>query len=273
MEILSFASYFAAAVSHTCLPAHPQEAIEAKLEKRTKGVYAPPGGRRLVAFIDDLNMPAKSKYGFMPPLELLKLWADNGFWCGPLDRKCSCTTSPGRSSSGEELLEGGVVAHILYNLCAGVCAVPLNTPRECSVCATKCLHSCMCTHRYDRSRCELKHIKDMQLLAAMAPPGGGRNAFSTRLGAVFSTVNATQPSDGQLRRIFSTLLAARLSDFSDEVRPLAEPIVSASVELYRSISRELLPTPTKSHYLFNTRDLARIVQGCTQARPVLCCVA
>jgi dynein heavy chain, axonemal len=113
----------------------------------------------------------------------------------------------------------------------------------------------------------------MQLLAAMAPPGGGRNAFSARLGAVFSTVNATQPSDGQLRRIFSTLLAARLSDFSDEVRPLAEPIVSASVELYRSISRELLPTPTKSHYLFNTRDLARIVQGCTQARPLLCCVA
>lgn len=59
-----------------------QDTIEGRLEKRAKGVFAPPAGRRLVAFIDDLNMPAKSRFGFMPPLELLKLWADNGFWCG-----------------------------------------------------------------------------------------------------------------------------------------------------------------------------------------------
>lgn len=32
----------------------------------------------------------------------------------------------------------------------------------------------------------------MQLLAAMAPPGGGRNAFSARIMAVFSTVNMAQ---------------------------------------------------------------------------------
>ena len=57
-----------------------QDTIEGKLEKRTKGVFAPVGGKRLVTFIDDLNMPQKSKFGFIPPLELLKLWADHGFW-------------------------------------------------------------------------------------------------------------------------------------------------------------------------------------------------
>ena len=25
-------------------------------------------------------MPQKSKFGFIPPLELLKLWVDYGFW-------------------------------------------------------------------------------------------------------------------------------------------------------------------------------------------------
>ncbi len=60
----------------------PQDTIEGKLEKRTKGVFAPAGGKRLVCFIDDLNMPQKSKFGFIPPLELLKLWVDNGFWYG-----------------------------------------------------------------------------------------------------------------------------------------------------------------------------------------------
>jgi hypothetical protein len=33
-----------------------------------------------ITFIDDLNMPQKSQFGFIPPLELLKLWVDNGFW-------------------------------------------------------------------------------------------------------------------------------------------------------------------------------------------------
>lgn len=41
--------------------------------------------------------------------------------------------------------------------------------------------------------------------------------------------------------------------------------VQATVELYRAVVQELLPTPTKSHYLFNTRDLARIIQGTTRA--------
>jgi hypothetical protein len=41
--------------------------------------------------------------------------------------------------------------------------------------------------------------------------------------------------------------------------------VQVTVELYRAVVQELLPTPTKSHYLFNTRDLARIIQGTTRA--------
>ena len=57
----------------------------------------------------------------MPPLELLKLWIDNGFW-------------------------------------------------------------------YDRQKQELKFLKNMQLVAAMAPPGGGRNTISQRVQACFSLV-------------------------------------------------------------------------------------
>jgi dynein heavy chain, axonemal len=76
----------------------------------------------------------------------------------------------------------------------------------------------MCAYRYDRQRCEVKHIKDMQLLAAMAPPGGGRNHFSQRISACFATINVTAPNDAQLKRIFGTILNAKLSEFDDEVR-------------------------------------------------------
>ncbi|CAF0814718.1 unnamed protein product [Didymodactylos carnosus] len=61
-----------------------QEIIEARVEKRVKGVYAPIGGKKLLNFMDDFNMPAKDEYGSQPPLELLRLWLDFGFW---YDRK------------------------------------------------------------------------------------------------------------------------------------------------------------------------------------------
>lgn len=72
--------------------------------------------------------------------------------------------------------------------------------------------------RYDRMHCKPKVVRAMQVLAAMAPPGGGRNAFSQRILAVFSSLVMAPPSAGQLRRIFTTLLSAKLADFDEAVR-------------------------------------------------------
>lgn len=98
------------------------------------------------------------------------------------------------------------------------------------------------------------------------PCAGGRNAFSQRVQACYATINVTSPNDLQLKRIFGTLLNHKLSDFDESVRPLGDPLVAATIEIYRSVSRELLPTPSKSHYLFNTRDLAKVIQGLMQVR-------
>lgn len=57
-----------------------QDIIESRVEKRTKGVYVPIGGKKLLTFMDDFNMPAKDTFGSQPPLELMRLWLDYGFW-------------------------------------------------------------------------------------------------------------------------------------------------------------------------------------------------
>eukprot|EP00803_Ostreobium_quekettii_P003802 evm.model.scf_837.2 EVM.evm.TU.scf_837.2 scf_837:9372-10154(+) len=99
----------------------------------------------------------------------------------------------------------------------------------------------------------------------MAPPGGGRNPFSQRIQSCFSAINVTSPNDAQLRRIYGTLLNGKLADFDNEIKPMGDQLVQATIEIYRSVCLELLPTPSKSHYLFNTRDMAKIIQGTMQA--------
>jgi dynein heavy chain len=55
-----------------------QRYIESSVEKRTKDVYGPPPGKRILVFIDDMNMPQVDTYGTQQPIALLKLLMDKG---------------------------------------------------------------------------------------------------------------------------------------------------------------------------------------------------
>ncbi|KAL0484096.1 dynein heavy chain, partial [Acrasis kona] len=117
---------------------------------------------------------------------------------------------------------------------------------------------------FDRSKQVKKNVKKMQLVCGMGPPGGGRTSISQRLQSRFNVINIPFPSDIQIKRIYGSLLKNRL-DTMEEVKALGDTITQACIETYRQITTHLLPTPSKSHYIFNMRDLSKVFQGMIEA--------
>ncbi|XP_009470045.1 PREDICTED: dynein heavy chain 17, axonemal isoform X2 [Nipponia nippon] len=57
-----------------------QAVLEKPLEKKSGRNYGPPGTKRLIYFIDDMNMPEVDKYGTVAPHTLIRQHMDHGHW-------------------------------------------------------------------------------------------------------------------------------------------------------------------------------------------------
>jgi len=179
-----------------------QLTIESKLQKKTKTLFGGPSGKRVIVFVDDINMPAVEEYGAQPPIELLRQFQDfKGF--------------------------------------------------------------------YDRTKLYWKNICDTTLIASAAPPGGGRSPLTERFMRHFLLLCLPKPANDVMQRIFCSILTGffKSDKFAAELPGKVKPIVDSTIALFQDISKELLPTPSKSHYTFNLRDISKVFQGMLMCKP------
>ncbi|KAJ3125643.1 Dynein heavy chain 6, axonemal, partial [Physocladia obscura] len=120
---------------------------------------------------------------------------------------------------------------------------------------------------YDRDKLTWKVAQDIEIVACCAPPGGGRNNITPRFLRHFNILNIPAPSEMSLSKIFKSIVDGFLKPFAGEVKTCTDAIVNSAIEIYHSMCTQLLPTPAKSHYTFNLRDLSKVVQGILQLQP------
>jgi len=108
-----------------------------------------------------------------------------------------------------------------------------------------------------------RKLIDIVFVAAMGPPGGGRSDITSRYVRHFNLIAVTDFDDEVLTGIFSNIVKSVFSKVnpSPDIKKLDVSTVAATLALYRESVVKLLPTPTKSHYVFNLRDFSRVILG------------
>ena len=112
-------------------------------------------------------------------------------------------------------------------------------------------------------RGDFKTCEDLQYLAAMQHPGGGKNDIPNRLKRNFFIFNLVLPSITSINDIYGQMLDGRFTsqDFDASTLDVVGKLTNATIQLWKVMKTKMLPTPAKFHYVFNMRDLSRVFQG------------
>lgn len=64
-----------------------------------------------------------------------------------------------------------------------------------------------------------------------------------------------------MQALWLASLCVQGQEFSADFFSAGNNIVQATMEMYKQAMANLLPTPAKSHYVFNLRDFSRVILG------------
>lgn len=113
-------------------------------------------------------------------------------------------------------------------------------------------------------------IVDIIICTAMGQPGGGRAVLTQRFQRHFNIIAYTEMSFSAIQMIYSTISEAFFRSFSDDIKNCLPQLVESQLEVYDQVlNGPMKPTPAKSHYTFNLRDISKVFQGIVMANQKL----
>ena len=123
----------------------------------------------------------------------------------------------------------------------------------------------------DSAEKKFKSIEDISFIGAMGPPSAGRQTISNRYLRHYNVLSVEHYDSKTLKGMYKSILEWSMGNatpnYPDFLIHLAEKLADATVETYLQLPKEqnLRPTPSKSHYTFNLRDIGKIFQGICRA--------
>ncbi|XP_059835308.1 dynein axonemal heavy chain 3 [Hypanus sabinus] len=117
-------------------------------------------------------------------------------------------------------------------------------------------------HWYDRKDTSKLFITNVLFISAMGPPGGGRNDITGRFTRHLNILSIDSFDDDTMMTIFTSIADWHFSKgFENTFLRLGRIMVQATMAVYKAAISSFLPTPSKSHYVFNLRDYSRVIRG------------
>uniref|UniRef100_UPI00358FFBD0 dynein axonemal heavy chain 3 n=1 Tax=Myxine glutinosa TaxID=7769 RepID=UPI00358FFBD0 len=117
-------------------------------------------------------------------------------------------------------------------------------------------------HWYDLKDTSRLDIVDVLLVSAMGPPGGGRSDITGRFIRHLNIISIDSFDDDTMTTIFGSIADWHFSKgFEASFLRLGKMMIQATLAVYKAAVETFLPTPSKSHYIFNLRDFARVIHG------------
>ncbi|KAK6624385.1 hypothetical protein RUM44_011244 [Polyplax serrata] len=118
------------------------------------------------------------------------------------------------------------------------------------------------SHWYDPKDTSKLELVDILFVGGMLPAGGGSNEITSRFVRHQYIVGIESFEESTLTKIFGSIMEWHLNkNFDDTIKRLGKALVGATLDVYQNAIVSFLPTPAKSHYLFNLRDFSRVVRG------------
>jgi dynein heavy chain len=118
---------------------------------------------------------------------------------------------------------------------------------------------------YNRKKLIPEHMLDLEFIAAMGEPGGGRQELTERIVSNFHLICFTFPSEGVMKRIYETICECKFNGFYEDIRVLIDQLPIATIQVFSQVKQMFLPTPALIHYQFNMRDISKVFQGIFKA--------